>query len=194
MNISNDFLPLYHKIDELRKQQDRVVVAIDGMSAAGKSSLAARLREKYSGNLISMDDFFLRPTQRTPERLNEPGGNIDYERFGSEVIQPMKTGQPFAYKPYDCQTGELSASVAVTPNPLTIVEGVYSLHPRFAGVYDITVFLRLDQAEQRRRLLERNARLYDRFLQEWIPVESKYFDAFQIAEQCDFVFYTSLLS
>ena len=32
-----------------------------------------------------MDDFFLRPQQRTKERLAEAGGNIDRERFLQEV-------------------------------------------------------------------------------------------------------------
>lgn len=35
------------------------------------------------------DDFFLRPEQRTPERLAEPGGNLDRERMKSEVIDRL---------------------------------------------------------------------------------------------------------
>jgi len=186
---SDKYLPLYHRIDLLRRQRESFTVAIDGSSGAGKSSLAALLQQTYFCNVISMDDFFLRPIQKTPERLAEPGGNIDYERFASEIIQPLKTGKAFAYRPYNCKTGEFSEPVAVIPNPITVIEGVYSLHPHFAGAYDITVFLSLDGAEQRRRLLERNQLLYERFMLEWIPMENKYFDMFQIAKQCDFVFH-----
>ena len=32
-----------------------------------------------------MDDYFLQPYQRTEERLAEPGGNVDYERFKEEI-------------------------------------------------------------------------------------------------------------
>jgi uridine kinase len=163
----------------------KLIVAIDGNSAAGKSSLAARLKEQTACNVIHMDDFFLRPHQRTPERLNEPGGNIDYERFCEEVAGPLKAGEPFTYRPYNCQTGEFSAPVAVARNPLTVVEGVYSLHPRFAGIYGLTVFLRVSEAEQRRRLQERSPDLYDRFINEWIPMENVYFETFRIAELCD---------
>jgi hypothetical protein len=134
-----------------------------------------------------MDDFFLRAEQRTPQRLGEPGGNIDYERFCEEVIEPLKGGKPFTYRPYNCQTGELAGPAAVTPNPLTVIEGVYSLHPRFAGAYDVTVFLHINEAEQLRRLAERSPHLLDRFIREWIPKEKMYFDAFKVSEKCDFV-------
>jgi uridine kinase len=165
----------------------RTVAAIDGNSAAGKSTLSAMLKERYSAAVIRMDDFFLRPFQRTPERLGEPGGNIDYERFSEEVIEPLKAGRQFTYRPYDCRKAGFSPAVTVTPGPLTVVEGVYSLHPRFAGAYDITVFLSLGEDEQRRRLAERDPHLLDRFIREWIPMENRYFDAFNIRRKCDFV-------
>ena len=81
---------LYNRIDELSLQRKSIAIAIDGNSASGKSSLAALLKSKYFCTVIHMDDFFLRPVQRTPERLKEPGGNIDYERFVEEVIRPLK--------------------------------------------------------------------------------------------------------
>jgi uridine kinase len=164
------------------------VISIDGFSGAGKSTLAAALKEKYNCNVVPMDHFFLRPFQRFPERLAEPGGNIDYERFNEEVIEPLRRGKPFAYRPYDCQTQQLSEPVAVLENPLTVIEGVYSLHPRFNGVCDLSVFLFTGEEEQRRRLKKRGAGLYRRFIGEWLPMERLYFDTFNIAESCDMVF------
>ena len=183
-----DFLPLFCRINELMRQKECLTVAIDGNSAAGKSSLAKLLESIYSCNIFKLDDFFLRPFQRTQGRLGEPGGNIDYERFGNEIIEPLKSGRPFTYKPYNCRTGEFSEPISATPNPLNIIEGVYSLHPRFAGVYDIKVFLCIGEAEQRHRLQERGADLYDRFIHEWIPMETRYFDYFEILDTCDLIF------
>ena len=54
------------KIDELLTQKDRVVVAIDGKYTSGKTTLASKLAEIYDCNVFHMDDFFLRPEQRTP--------------------------------------------------------------------------------------------------------------------------------
>ncbi len=189
-NILQMYSPLLRRIDGLMEQKERVILAIDGNSAAGKSSLAGVLKSAYGCNVFSMDDFFLQPLQRTLARLDEPGGNVDYERFGEEIIKPLLSGEPFAYRPYDCGTQTLSPPRGVTPSRLNIVEGVYSMHPRFADAYDIRVFLRISAAEQRRRLTERNADLLDRFLDEWIPMESKYFNAFHIIDKCDLVFDT----
>lgn len=187
-----DFLPLFCRIDQLRQLQKTVTVAIDGNSAAGKSSFVALLKSIYSCNVFTMDDFFLRPSQRTPNRLSEPGGNIDYERFCEEVLAPLKSGEAFTYRPYSCRTGELTAPVSVTPNPINVIEGVYSLHPRFDGEYDVKVFMGLSEEQQRRRLLERNPNLYDRFVCEWLPMEKMYFEQMKIPDKCDFVFDTGL--
>ena len=180
--------PLFCCIDELLEKKRHISVAIDGNSAAGKSTLAALLKSVYSCNTFSMDDFFLQPFQRAPERLNEPGGNIDYERFSAEIIKPLQLGKPFTYRPYNCQTGSLTDPVSVELNRLNIIEGVYSLHPHFSETYDVKVFLSLDSAEQRRRLSERGEKLYNRFIREWIPMENRYFEFFQIPAKCDLIF------
>ena len=184
----NEFLPLFRRIDDLRLHKQRIIVAIDGHSTAGKSSLAALLKSVYSCNVFSMDDFFLRPVQRTQDRLREPGGNIDYERFKEEIIDALNSGEPFSYRPYNCHTMELTAPVPVNPNPLNIIEGAYSLHPYLIGAYDIKVFLSIDETEQKLRLSKRSAELYDRFINEWIPMENKYFSYFNVSDTCDMIF------
>ena len=180
--------PLFRRIDELLRIKKQIIVAVDGNSAAGKSSLAALLKSVYSCNTFSMDDFFLQPFQRTPQRLNEPGGNIDYERFTDEIIKPLRSGQPFSYRPYSCKTGKLSEPIAVNPNRLNVIEGVYCLHPCFSEIYDLKVFLSLDSDEQLIRLSKRDSELYNRFVREWIPTENKYFEFYQISAKCDLIF------
>lgn len=183
-----DFLPLFSRIDALLLQKKRIICAIDGGCASGKTTLAALLQQVYACNVFSMDDFFLQPAQRTMERLAEPGGNVDHERFYKEVLAPLLGGRPFTYRPYDCATQALAAEVAVQPHPLSIVEGVYSLHPMLAGSYDSKVFLQIDESAQKERLLSRNKGLYNRFIEEWMPLENNYFKALQIAEQCELIF------
>ena len=90
------------QIDELFAEKDIVIVAIDGKCTSGKTTLASKLAEIYDCNVFHMDDFFLRPEQRTPERFAEIGGNVDYERFREEVLLPLKSGKAFSYRPFDC--------------------------------------------------------------------------------------------
>ena len=180
---------LLDKIDQLFNTEKRIILAIDGGSTSGKSTLAAFLKDTYACNVISMDHFFLKPDMRTTERLSQPGGNIDYDRFIDQIILPLKSGESFAYPPYNCQTGEYDEPVNVDINLLTIVEGVYSMHPMICehSVYRLTVFLQIDEDEQKRRLLLRNPHMYGRFINEWVPMENKYFEYFKIADKCDYV-------
>ncbi|NLW19911.1 MAG: phosphoribulokinase [Clostridiales bacterium] len=170
------FLPVFAGIDRLLARQGQAMVAIEGGSASGKTSLAALLARVYDCNVFHMDDFFLQAHQRTPERYQEPGGNVDYERFEQEVQKPLREGGAFSYRPFDCQTMAFRDWVPVTPRALNIVEGAYSLHPRLAKVYDLRVFLQIDKISQAARILKRNGpALQQRFLGEWIPLEEAYF-------------------
>ena len=163
------------QIDALLVEKDFVTVAIDGKCTSGKSTLAARLAEIYDCNVFHMDDFFLRPEQRIPERFSEIGGNVDYERFMEEVLIPLKEGKPFSYRPFDCSTFTLSDAVCVTPKKLNIVEGTYSHHPYFGNPYDLKILLTVTPELQRERVLQRHAFLHKRFFEEWIPMENRYF-------------------
>ena len=176
------------KIDELLTQKDMVVVAIDGKCTSGKTTLASKLAEIYDCNVFHMDDFFLRPEQRTPERFAEIGGNVDYERFQEEVLLPLKTGEAFSYRPFDCSTFTLAAPVAVTLKKLNIIEGTYSHHPYFGNPYDLKILLTITSELRRQRIMERPPFLHQRFFEEWIPMEQKYFDFFSIENKADLIY------
>ena len=184
-------LPLIARIDRMLAAGETVRLAIDGASAAGKSTLASRLASLYRAPLIHMDDFFLPPERKTAERLAEPGGNVDYERFVAEVVEPLDRGEPFAYRPYRCQTHDFGPPVPITPGRLVIVEGAYCLHPLYAGRWNLRVFYGIDPAVQRQRILARNGeRMLARFLTEWIPLEQRYDAACHIHECCDLLLWT----
>ena len=170
-------------------KQKPLLIAIDGRCAAGKTTLAGRLEEELHCNVIHMDYFFLQPEQRTEERLREPGGNVDYERFRAEVISGFRMGQAFSYRRFDCKTMSFVSDIQVEPNPVTIVEGAYSCHPTLWDAYDLRIFLDVDGAEQLRRIEKRNgAEALAMFCDRWIPLEERYFETYQIKERCDHVF------
>ena len=80
-------------VGKLNNFAGRLLVAIDGRCGAGKTTLASFLQNKIEATVFHMDDFFLRPEQRTAERLNTPGGNVDRERLESEVLIPLRAGE-----------------------------------------------------------------------------------------------------
>ncbi|EDT46550.1 hypothetical protein BIFDEN_02404 [Bifidobacterium dentium ATCC 27678] len=167
-------------------------VAIDGPCASGKTVFAASLHERFGGNVLHMDDFFLRPEQRTPERFAEPGGNVDRERFEAEVLKPLAAGKAVRYRPWDCHTGDFATSRSVEPAALTVVEGSYSMHPALRGYYDLTMCLIVDPSERLRRLEARNPRMLQRFIDEWIPLENRYFESTNTQGSADLLVDTAL--
>ena len=123
-----------------------------------------------------MDDFYLQEYQRTQERYNEPGGNVDRERFKKEVLEPLKEHQDVLYRPFDCSTMSISEGTVYPYKPINIIEGSYSCHPELIDAYDITVFLDIDEPLRLKRIEERNGKeALNMFIKKWIPLEEKYF-------------------
>ncbi len=182
------------QINTLLARHSLVIVAIDGSCTAGKTTLTRQLAKRYDCNVFHMDDFFLRPEQRTPERFAEIGGNVDYERFKEELLLPLKSGAAFSYRPFSCSTFTLSEPLQITPKQLNIIEGTYSHHPHFGDVYDLKICLTVSKELQRQRVLERPAFLHKRFFEEWIPMEDRYLEAFRIPQKSHMVFQADQLS
>ena len=179
---------LFEKIEELLQQKNNIIVTIEGSGASGKTTLGRRLEEKFQCVVLHMDDFFLRPEQRTKERLSEPGGNVDRERFFEEVVSPLSRSETIEYRRFDCSTFTLLPAVKIEPDRLTIVEGAYSTHPELGKYYDLSVFMNISRELQKKRILKRNTPdKAERFFREWIPMEQKYFDTFHIKEKCDVI-------
>ncbi|WP_245206828.1 uridine kinase family protein [Bifidobacterium dentium] len=180
------------RVERLLAEGRCAFVAIDGPCASGKTVFAASLHERFGGNVLHMDDFFLRPEQRTPERFAEPGGNVDRERFEAEVLKPLAAGKAVRYRPWDCHTGDFATSRSVEPAALTVVEGSYSMHPALRGYYDLTMCLIVDPSERLRRLEARNPRMLQRFINEWIPLENRYFESTNTQGSADLLVDTAL--
>ena len=188
--ISEDyipFLPLFSRIDQM-KNEGRVVLAIEGGSASGKSTLGELLQSVYGCTLFHTDDFFLQKHQRTQERFAEAGGNLDRERFLEEVLIPLSKQQAVEYRRFDCSTFEIQPAERIEPKDITVIEGAYSMHPDLNRFYNLSVFLDIGEELQKKRIEKRNSPwLAQRFFNEWIPMEKRYFEKTDIKNRCDLV-------
>ena len=193
-NKDNQILQIQRRIEALLLKRDYIIIAIDGNSGAGKSTLAKKLSQIYDCNVFHMDHFFLTPELKTRERLNEVGGNVDYERFYEEVAKGIKSGQDFNYRIYNCRKCDFDRTITVKPKRISIVEGVYSMHPTLIDLYDFKIFVSVNKEEQSRRILERSGpHLHNRFINLWIPLENQYFEALSIREKSDLFLKSELL-
>ena len=171
------------------------VVAIDGCCGSGKSTLAQAIARSLPCNVVHMDDFYLPPQCRSGDWMEHPAGNMDLERLHSQVLRPLWEMGQAEYRPFVCRTGEFGGPVALSAQPLTIVEGSYSHHPSLAGEYDLKVFLTCSREiqETRIRAREQDEARFVRFQQIWMPLEERYFRTFAVQEQADLVLDTSTL-
>jgi len=177
-------------IDRALAANERVILALEGGAASGKTTLAGQLAEHYSAPVIHMDEFFLPPHMRTRERFSQPGGNIHYERFQAQAASPLRRGDSFSYEVFDCSAGRITGEKFIGQERLILVEGVYSLHPLYRDIYTLRFFLKTPEEIQDARLQARGEWLYQRFQSVWLPLERAYFEYCQPERICDLVLHT----
>lgn len=162
------------------RQPGPMLVALDGRSGTGKSTITVALAELVGGVAVSADDFWAGGEDalwhaRTPAQRVADG--IDWRRLRREVLEPLRDNQPARYRPFDFQAGcGLGAPVYVPSTPVIVVDGAYCARPELRDLIDLTVLVVLDDAERRRRLLAREG---DAFMTAWHrlwdPAEQLYF-------------------
>lgn len=127
--------------------------------------------------------------QRTKERYEEPGGNVDYKRFEQEVLVPLKKCETVFYRPYYPPKWSFLETAEIAPCRVNIVEGTYSCHERLEAYYDLKVFLTIDPIEQIQRIEKRNgSEKAVEFQKKWIPLEELYFEKCRTRSRCDVCF------
>lgn len=188
--ISKNHLPLEFKkiqLDNFLEQtKEYTITALEGKCASGKTTLSGMLQDKYT--VIHMDDFFLDATRKTNDRLNEIGGNIDYELVKDNIVtikQAWENRQELiSIKVFDCTTQTYHQQELFLKNKI-ILEGVYSTHPYFKEQIDYVAYIYLDEKTQLARINQR--KMKDMFIKVWMPLENKYFDYYQIVDNCDII-------
>ena len=170
-------------LEERQETGAPILVAIDGNCGSGKTTLGEYLTHIFDCNLFHMDDFYLRVEQRTPERMKEIGGNVDYERFRATVLEPLQKRQVVLYQPLSCQSMTLLEGEEIPYKRLNIIEGSYSMHPYFKDPYALRIFMHLSPEQQMENIRKRNGEEKAKeFESKWIPKENGYFEKFRVQE------------
>jgi len=87
------------------KAKSCLLVAIDGHSAAGKSTLAGVIAHQLPNvTIIHVDDFYRPLDEQERESLNAQDGYYqyyDWERLEAQVLKPLSLGQDIRYQKYN---------------------------------------------------------------------------------------------
>lgn len=174
-------------LNAIRKRKAPCIIAIDGRCGSGKTTLANSIAKENGYNLVHIDDFYLPFDKRTPEIMNEAGGNIDFERLQNEILIPLTSQKEAIYRPYVIHEASFLPDIYLDPNKITIVEGSYSSHPKLRKYYALCIFMDISKELQIERLEKRNPNKLDAFKTIWIPREEYYFETFNTKENADVV-------
>ncbi|MDE5759233.1 MAG: hypothetical protein K2H85_11555 [Allobaculum sp.] len=194
----NELLSLLIQKAKVYLENGPFILTIDGRAASGKSTFSQKLFQALQeanfgqGALIHADEFFLRPEQRTQERLMKPGENVDYERLQDEVLIPFHHQQEIVYRPFNCSTFSFQDSISLGKVDWLILEGSYSLNEYLAPYASLSCFLTCDSSIQEERILKRsNPKKWHDFQTRWIPLEEKYIEVLHPDRRCTFYVDTS---
>lgn len=180
--INKKYLTLDMKVFQLQNYinsfNDFQIFALEGKCTSGKTTISSKLKDV---TIIDVDEFFLRNDLKTKERLEEIGGNIDYELY-EQCLKQIKANTTITYTIFDCSTQQYLTKTIEIKNKVLLV-GVYSFHPKVRKYIDKLCYLLVSNDEQYNRLKERP--LFNRFINEWVPLENKYYESYDFISNAD---------
>jgi uridine kinase len=137
------------------------VVAVDGRSGAGKTSLAAGLRDQLHAPIVSLEGLY--------------GGWDGLERgidlLVASVLEPLAAGQAARVPRYDWVTGRWAAPVVLDPPDVLIVEGVGAGARRAAEFESVLVWLEVAAPVRKQRALDRDGATFAPHWDRWAAQE-----------------------
>ena len=195
---------LKHVIDVIQQRlatHDRpIVIAIDGGSGAGKSSLAALIQKQLDVALIPLDDFYAAhiPDQQweafTPEEKLEHV--FDWEHLRRKAIEPLLRGETARWQAFDFEAGPHPDGTypmqeefkRLEPADVILIEGAYSASPPLANLIDLAILVDVpDQIRHARLAAREDQDFLIRWHSLWDPVEDLYFNHIRTKESYDIV-------
>jgi uridine kinase len=152
-------------VDQLTPER-RVLVAVDGPDAAGKSTFARLLSEQLTRPVIcgSIDDWHqphevrLRRGDESPEGYYED--SFDYDALIHELLQPFLAGASTVTASwFDYRTNQprRTEAVGIASTAVLVFEGVFLLRPELRDYWDLRVHLDVPEAVTVARVVQRDA-------------------------------------
>jgi uridine kinase len=142
------FTALADSIRARRLEDDRrcLVVGVDGMSGAGKTSFAHRLSTELSVPCIGSDEMV----------SGWDGLAASLEALVTWVLDPLARGEPGRWRRFDWVEGRPAEWIEVPALDLLVIEGCCVGVPPVGDHLSYLVWLDTPEAERRRRLAARD--------------------------------------
>jgi len=162
-----------------------LLIALDGRSGAGKTTLARSLSASVAAAVVAADDFYAGGSndvwlRRSPRERVE--GVLDWARLRDVALTPLLARQPASWHPLDFQPdvgwpGWKSHLVTVEPADVVLLDGAYSSRPELADLIDFAVLVEAPELTRRERIRQREGdQTAERWHRAWDAAEHLYFN------------------
>ncbi|MGG0301544.1 AAA family ATPase [Bacillus albus] len=162
-------------------EQSLLIIGIDGCGGAGKSTLANKIKNKFSTvTIVHMDDFYLPSAQIVNEHPTNKliGADFDWKRLLQEVLDPISNGIEGCYKRYDWETDSLAEFHTVPTNGIVIIEGVYATRQELTEMYDLKIWVNCPRETRIKRGIARDGEAArDMWENNWMVAEDMYVES-----------------
>lgn len=142
-----------------------VIIAVDGRSGAGKTTLAvelaARLRVHHKVSLFHLEDIY----------PGWDGLTAGISRYAATVLAPLRRGECASWISWDWETDDDGATRVTEPAEIVLIEGVGAAAAAARPYLDAVVWVESPTADRRSRALARDGGSYDPFWDRWAAQE-----------------------
>ncbi|UKA54144.1 aminodeoxychorismate synthase component I [Arthrobacter sp. FW305-BF8] len=144
-----------------------VIIAIDGRSGAGKTTLAielaATLRNHHKVSLFHLEDIY----------PGWDGLSAGIERYITTVLAPLSRGEAASWVRWDWKNHNDGDPRVTLPAEIVIVEGVGAAAAAARPLLDAVIWADSPDSERRTRALERDGDTYEPFWDQWAGQEEE---------------------
>ncbi|EPE62977.1 uridine kinase [Exiguobacterium sp. S17] len=144
------------------------IVAIDGLSGAGKTTLVEQLSGIAPNELLlHIDDFIVERHRRyetgQPEAVEYYALQWDVDLLVKMLFEPLSRGETRLTLPYYelDEDAIVMRTIDVAPNALVLIEGIFLLRDEWRSYFDYIVYLDCPRETRYERVLNRDTYIGD---------------------------------
>lgn len=193
-----------NSILKLSSENEVIIIGIDGLGGAGKSTISERICCEIKTNnvhtiLLHIDDFInvreVRYNSAYPEWQCYYDLQWRYEYFAGIINQiKNRTNNNIEIELYDKDNDcYFSQNYDIKEKTVVIVEGIFLQRKELYGIFNYMVYIDVTEDERMTRVLKRDTyigneqQIIDKYENRYFPAERKYFNEYHPEQSADFV-------